>query len=128
MQITQPIAHKGGHQTVTEPATSSTSSTSLAQLVQRAFWWSMTTLCVIFAPIAAEFYLITVTHDTATYAKLLEAMVHADYAYGSASGLAQMKPYWQSMPHLNQMILGIHAALATLALLIGPLQRPLRIL
>ena len=101
---------------------SASSSSSISSFIQRLLWWSMTILCVLFAPLASEFYLITMSKDTATYAKLLEWMIHADYAYGNASGLAQMKPYWQSMPHMNQQILGIHAFLATLTLLIGPFQ------
>ena len=102
----------------TTPASHSSSPSP----ARRGLWWAMTILCVLFAPLAAEFYLITINEGTATYARILEAMIHADYAYGEASGLAEMKPYWQSMPHLNQVILGVHALLATIALLIGPLQ------
>ena len=34
--------------------------------LQRGLWWMMTMICVLFAPIAAEFYLITLTQGTAT--------------------------------------------------------------
>ena len=41
---------------------------------------------------------------------------------GPTSGHAVMTPYWQSMPRFNQIVLGVHAVLATLALVLGPFQ------
>lgn len=88
----------------------------------RVLWCVMAATCIVFAPMAAEFYLVTVTASTATYAKVLGSFVSEEYAFGPRSGFAQMTPYWRSMPPLNQLILGVHAALASVALLVGPVQ------
>ena len=92
------------------------------QLIRGVFWGLMTLMCVGFVPMAAEFYFVTVSESTATYAKVLGLVVSEEYAFGPASGFAEMTPYWRSMPSLNQMILGVHAALASIALLVGPIQ------
>ena len=89
---------------------------------QRILWVLMTAMCLLFAPMAAEFYWITVSEQTPTYAKVMAAAVSQDYAMGPTSGHAEMTPYWQSMPRFNQVVLGVHAVLATLALVLGPFQ------
>lgn len=90
--------------------------------LRHVLWCVMAVTCVVFAPMAAEFYFVTVTDSTATYAKVLGMVVSEDYAFGPDSGFAEMTPYWTSMPSLNQLILGIHAVLASIALLVGPVQ------
>ena len=89
---------------------------------QRVLWVLMTAMCLLFAPMAAEFYWITISEQTPTYAKVMAAAVSHDYAMGPTSGHAEMTPYWQSMPRFNQTVLGVHAVLATLALILGPFQ------
>ena len=76
---------------------------------QRTLWLAMTAMCLLFAPMAAEFYWITVSEQTPTYAKVMAAAVSQDYAMGPTSGHAVMTPYWQSMPRFNQIVLGVHA-------------------
>ena len=83
-------------------------------------WGLMTLMCLLFAPMAAEFYWTTVNATTATYAQLLALTVSESYAYGEGSGFAEMTPHWREMPHLNQLVLGVHAVLASVALVIGP--------
>ncbi len=88
--------------------------------MKKTLWIMMTALCVLFAPIAAEFYLINAQKGTATYAIFLSQMVSEEYAMGPGSGIEVMAPYWQTMPQLNQLILGVHALLASIVLIIGP--------
>lgn len=88
--------------------------------LRRGLWLMMTLMCLIFAPSAAEFYWVNATAGTASYARLLAATVSEAYAYGPESGFAVMTPYWRSMPAFNQVVLGVHAFLASIALVIGP--------
>ena len=89
-------------------------------ITKRVLWILVTLLCVLFAPMAAEFYLVLHTNTTPTYARVLSALVSHDYAMGETSGMTEMTPYWKSMPRLNQILLGLHAALATVSLVLGP--------
>ena len=66
-----------------------------------------------------NFYVVTVSKKTATYAELLAVAVSPEYAMGPES-VSEMTPYWRSMPRFNQVILGLHAFLASICLLIGP--------
>ena len=75
-------------------------------------------LCVGFAPLAAEFGLVTLQGQTATYARLLAALVSDGFAYGPASGFAQLMPHWTSMAGWLQVTLGVHAALGSVVLLL----------
>ena len=86
----------------------------------RLLWWLMAALCLVFAPMAAEFYWVNASGGTATYARLLAVFVSEDYAYGPESGFAIMTPYWRGMPSVNQLVLGSHAVLAAVALALGP--------
>lgn len=85
-------------------------------------WGLMTIVCGAFAITAAEFYWVTVTHQTPSYASLLAWTVSEEFAFGAESGFAQMTPYWRTMPSLNQWVLGIHALLASVALVVGAFQ------
>jgi len=94
----------------------------MSRRLSQALWVLMTLSCVLFAVMAAEFYVVTVTHSVPTYARLLAVTVSEDFAYGPESGFAQLTPYWRSMPAFNQVILGGHALLASIALAVGPFQ------
>jgi len=98
---------------------------SRAQLhrhMTRVVWVLMTLVCAAFALTAAEFYWVTVTEQTPSYASILAWAVSDEFAFGPESGFAQMTPYWRTMPALNQCVLGIHALLASIALVIGAIQ------
>jgi uncharacterized membrane protein YozB (DUF420 family) len=75
--------------------------------------------CVVFAWTAAEFYWVATSDSTATYAEVLSVVVSEEFAFGAGSGWEQMSPYWKNMPAFNQVVLGVHAVLASLALAIG---------
>jgi hypothetical protein len=85
-------------------------------------WALMAISCVVFAVTAAEFYWVVTTGGTATYATVLSWAVSEEFAFGPGSGAAEMAPYWSNMPAFNQVVLGAHAVLASMALAIGPFQ------
>jgi hypothetical protein len=94
----------------------------MGKLTSNVLWFTMAIACILFAITAIEFYVVTVNGSTATYAKVLAWCVSEEFAYGPESGFAQMTPHWRGMPHFNQMVLGIHAALCSVALVIGVFQ------
>jgi len=75
-------------------------------------------LCLLFAPIAAEFGLVTLQGGTATYARLLAVLVSDSFAFGPESGFAQLVPHWTSMASWLQVTLGVHAALGSVVLVL----------
>ena len=95
---------------------------SLRRLLWRSMWGVMALVCGVFSLSAAEFYWVTVTQQTPSYATFLAWTVSDEFAFGTQSGFAQMTPYWRNMPAFNQVVLGSHAVLASLALVIGAVQ------
>ena len=87
---------------------------------RRLLWLAMTVLCLVFAPMAAEFYWVNESGGLATYARVLSVAVSESYALGAGSGIEVMTPHWRAMPDALQVVLGVHAFLASVALCIGP--------
>lgn len=87
---------------------------------RRLLWWLMTAMCLVFAPMAAEFYWVNEHGGVATYAQVLSWTVSESFAFGAGSGFAIMTPHWRHMPDMLQIVLGVHAVLASIALCIGP--------
>ena len=69
---------------------------------------------------AAEFYWVNESGSLATYARVLSVVVSEPYALGPGSGIEVMTPHWRAMPDVLQVVLGVHAFLASVALCIGP--------
>jgi len=86
--------------------------------LRRVLIFAGVVLCLFFAPLAAEFGLVTLQGHTATYARLLAVLVSESFAYGPASGFAQLMPHWTSMAAWLQITLGVHAALGSVVLLL----------
>ena len=85
-------------------------------------WSVLIGLCSIFALSSAEFYFFLKADIQPSYARLLDLLVSKEYAYGEGSGMQILRPYWQRMPELNKVLLGVHTCLAAICLVIGPFQ------
>ena len=89
-------------------------------LIRRLCWCAILVLCVSFAPMAAEFYFLLHFDTPPTYARLLAVVVDENYAFSTGSGMAEVGEYWKTMPAFNQKVLGVHAILASICLVLGP--------
>ncbi len=84
-------------------------------------WLAITVMCLLFSAMSTQWY-FSLDSDTPMYARLLGWLVSHEYAFGPGSGMVSSHPFWQAMPQLNKVVLGIHTILAAGALAIGPFQ------
>ncbi len=84
--------------------------------LRRALFLAAALLCLGFAPVAAEFGLVTLQGEVPTYARILAALVSEPFAYGPESGFAQLTPHWLGMAGWLQVTLAVHALLASIVL------------
>ena len=86
--------------------------------LRRLLTFAAVALCLLFVPMAAEFGFVTLQGQTPTYARLLAALVSDAFAYGPASGFAQLMPHWTTMAAWLQVTLAVHAVLGSVVLLL----------